>query len=185
MTYLCEHEGVPSFKFFMAYPGNCYSDDGQILRAMQNCSESGGLVMMHAENGIAIDVLVAQALARGETDPRYHSFTRPPELEGEATHRAVVLAKVAGNVPLYIVHMSASEALDEVAEVAVIGRPDAEWGQIVTAVVVPTDPGSPPGLEALREAVRSILPAFCAPRRLELVTALPRTPLGKVLRRSL
>jgi dihydropyrimidinase len=116
MTYLTEHEGITSFKFFMAYPGACYSDDGQILRAMQNASETGGLIMMHAENGIAIDVLVAQALARGETDPKYHSFTRPPELEGEATHRAVVLAKVAGNVPLYIVHMSAAEALDEVAE---------------------------------------------------------------------
>ena len=116
MTYLTEHEGVTSFKFFMAYPGNCYSDDGQILRAMQNASETGGLILMHAENGIAIDVLVAQALARGETDPRFHSFTRPPELEGEATHRAIVLAKVAGNVPLYIVHMSAAEALDEVAE---------------------------------------------------------------------
>ncbi len=116
MTYLTEHEGVTSFKFFMAYPGNCYSDDGQILRAMQNASETGGLILMHAENGIAIDVLIAQALARGETDPRFHSFTRPPELEGEATHRAIVLAKVAGNVPLYIVHMSAAEALDEVAE---------------------------------------------------------------------
>jgi dihydropyrimidinase len=73
------------------------------------------MIMMHAENGIAIDVLVAQALARGETDPRYHAYTRPAELEGEATHRAIQLAKVAGNVPLYIVHMSASEALEAVA----------------------------------------------------------------------
>jgi dihydropyrimidinase len=73
------------------------------------------MIMMHAENGIAIDVLIAQALARGETDPKFHSLTRPAELEGEATHRAIQLAKVAGNVPLYIVHMSASEALEEVA----------------------------------------------------------------------
>ena len=115
MTYLCENEGITSFKLFMAYPGVFYSDDGQILRAMQNCSESGAMMMMHAENGIAIDVLVAQALARGETDPRYHSLTRPVELEAEATHRAIELSKVAGNVPLYIVHMSASEALEEVA----------------------------------------------------------------------
>ena len=96
----------------MAYPGVFYSDDGQILRAMQTAGESGAMIMMHAENGIAIDVLVAQALARGETDPKYHSFTRPAALEGEATHRAILLAKVAGNVPLYIVHMSASEALE-------------------------------------------------------------------------
>ena len=115
MDYLVEHEGVTSFKLFMAYPGVFYSDDGQILRAMQTAAENGAMIMMHAENGIAIDVLVAQALARGETDPKYHGFTRPSELEGEATHRAIVLAKVAGNVPLYIVHMSAREALEEVA----------------------------------------------------------------------
>jgi len=115
MTYLTEHEGITSFKMFMAYPGVLYSDDGQILRAMQNASESGAMIMMHAENGIAIDVLVAQALARGETDPMYHSLTRPVEMEAEATHRAIQLSKVAGNVPLYIVHMSASEALEQVA----------------------------------------------------------------------
>ena len=115
MRYLTEHEGVTSFKLFMAYPGVFYSDDGQILRAMQTASDCGATIMMHAENGIAIDVLVAQALARGETDPKYHSYTRPSALEGEATHRAIVLADVAGNVPLYIVHMSASEALHEVA----------------------------------------------------------------------
>ncbi|NBN89579.1 MAG: dihydropyrimidinase [Actinobacteria bacterium] len=116
MTYLVEHEGVTSFKLFMAYPGVFYSDDGQILRAMQTASENGAVIMMHAENGIAIDVLVAQHLARRETDPKYHSISRPSLLEGEATHRAIVLSKVAGNVPLYIVHMSAAEALDEVAQ---------------------------------------------------------------------
>ena len=115
MTYLVDHEGVTSFKLFMAYPGVFYSDDGQILRAMQTAGENGSMIMMHAENGIAIDVLVQQYLARGETDPKYHSFSLPSLLEGEATHRAIVLSKVAGNVPLYIVHMSASEALNEVA----------------------------------------------------------------------
>jgi O-succinylbenzoic acid--CoA ligase len=75
--------------------------------------------------------------------------------------------------------------LDTVAEVAVIGRPDPDWGQVVTAVVVPTDPAAPPQLDDLRDAVRAALPAFCAPRRLEVVAALPRTSLGKVERRSL
>ena len=116
MTYLVDHEGVTSFKLFMAYPGVFYSDDGQILRAMQTASENGATIMMHAENGIAIDVLVQQHIARGETDPKYHSISRPSLLEGEATNRAIVLSKVAGNVPLYIVHMSASEALSAVAE---------------------------------------------------------------------
>lgn len=115
MTYLVDHEGVTSFKLFMAYPGVFYSDDGQILRAMQTAAENGAMIMMHAENGIAIDVLVQQYLARGQTDPKYHSYSRPSLLEGEATHRAIVLSKVAGNVPLYIVHMSATDALNEVA----------------------------------------------------------------------
>jgi dihydropyrimidinase len=115
MRYLTDNEGITSFKLFMAYPGVFYSDDGQILRAMQTASEIGSTIMMHAENGIAIDVLVQQALARGETDPKYHSYTRPSALEGEATHRAIILSQVAGNAPLYIVHVSASEALEEIA----------------------------------------------------------------------
>jgi len=106
-------EGVTSFKLFMAYPGVFYSTDGEILRAMQQASTNGSTIMMHAENGIAIDVLVAQALARGEGDPKFHGFTRPSLLEGEATHRAIQLARVAG-APLYIVHLSAAEALEEV-----------------------------------------------------------------------
>ncbi len=77
------------------------------------------------------------------------------------------------------------ENLDSIAEVAVIGRSDNEWGQVVTAVVVPSHPDNPPTLDALRDAVRATLPAYCAPRRLELVAELPRTPLGKVERRSL
>jgi dihydropyrimidinase len=106
-------EGVASFKLFMAYPGVFYSTDGEILQAMQRASSNGATIMMHAENGIAIDVLVAQALERGEGDPRFHGITRPSLLEGEATHRAIQLARVAGS-PLYIVHLSAREALDQV-----------------------------------------------------------------------
>jgi dihydropyrimidinase len=109
---LLVEEGVTSFKQFMAYPGVFYSDDGQILRAMQRAAENGGLIMMHAENGIAIDVLVEQALARGETDPRYHGEVRKALLEAEATHRAIRLAQVAG-APLYVVHVSAAEAVAE------------------------------------------------------------------------
>jgi dihydropyrimidinase len=98
----------------MAYPGVFYSDDGKILRALQKGAETGGLIMMHAENGIAIDVLVAQALERGNTDPKYHGVVRHALLEAEATHRAIRLAQVAG-APIYIVHLSAAEALAEVS----------------------------------------------------------------------
>jgi dihydropyrimidinase len=114
-------EGVTSFKLFMAYPGVFYSTDGEILRAMQQAATNASTIMMHAENGIAIDVLVAQALARGEGDPRFHGLTRPSLLEGEATHRAIALARVAG-APLYIVHLSAAEALEEVVAARDLGQ---------------------------------------------------------------
>ncbi|WP_340556702.1 dihydropyrimidinase [Streptomyces sp. GSL17-111] len=115
-------EGVTSFKLFMAYPGVFYSDDGQILRAMQRAAGNGGLIMMHAENGIAIDVLVEQALAAGRTDPRYHGEVRRALLEAEATHRAVQLARVA-EAPLYVVHVSAREAVAELARARDLGLP--------------------------------------------------------------
>jgi dihydropyrimidinase len=108
-------EGVTSFKLFMAYPGVFLSDDGQIVRAMQTAAGNGGLVMMHAENGAAIDVLVHQALARGETDPVHHGLTRPWQTEQEATHRAIMLADLTG-APLYVVHVSAKQALARIAE---------------------------------------------------------------------
>lgn len=104
-------EGVTTFKLFMAYPGVFLSSDGQILQAMQQASSNGSMIMMHAENGSAIDVLVAQALAEGKTDPKYHSLTRPWETEAEATNRAIMLARMTG-APLYIVHMSAKQAVE-------------------------------------------------------------------------
>jgi dihydropyrimidinase len=111
----CLDGGVSSFKMFMAYPGVFYSTDGEILRAMRKARENGSTIMMHAENGIAIDVLAAQAVAEGRTGPVEHGLTRPPELEGEATSRAIGLAQVTG-APLYIVHLSAAQALAAVAQ---------------------------------------------------------------------
>ncbi|WP_436496067.1 dihydropyrimidinase [Actinokineospora sp. HUAS TT18] len=118
---ICIDAGVNSFKMFMAYPGVFYATDGEILRAMQRARETGSMIMMHAENGIAIDQLVAQSLAAGRTEPVHHSLTRPPELEGEATHRAIQLAKVTG-APLYIVHLSSRHALAAVAEARNTGQ---------------------------------------------------------------
>jgi dihydropyrimidinase len=110
----CADAGVTSFKLFMAYPGVFYATDGEILLAMQQAARIGGLTMMHAENGIAIDQLVAQAIAAGRTEPVEHGLTRPPELEAEATSRAIALSAVTG-APLYIVHLSAAPALAAVA----------------------------------------------------------------------
>jgi dihydropyrimidinase len=108
-------EGVPDFKLFTAYPGVFYSDDGAIFRAMQRTRDNGGLIMMHAENGMAIDVVAAQYVAAGKTDPYYHGVVRYPAFEGEATNRVIRLAEAAG-VPVYIVHLSARDALDAVRE---------------------------------------------------------------------
>ena len=106
-------EGVTDFKLFTAYPGVFFSDDGAIFRAMQRTASNGGLIMMHAENGLAIDVVAADYVAEGKTDPYYHGVARYPIFEGEATNRVIRLAEAAG-VPVYIVHLSARDALEEV-----------------------------------------------------------------------
>ena len=113
--------GITSYKLFMAYPDAWYSDDGQILQVMQLAAETGAMTMMHAENGIAIDVLREQAGTQGKLGSLWHGRTRPPELEGEATHRAIQLAVVAG-APLYIVHLSSLNALREVSRARDEGR---------------------------------------------------------------
>jgi dihydropyrimidinase len=107
-------DGVSSFKLFMAYPGVFMVDDGAIFKALVRTGENGGLICMHAENGDVIDVLVRKALVEKKTAPKWHALTRPPEAEGEATGRAFKLAEMAGGVPLYIVHVSAAQALEQV-----------------------------------------------------------------------
>jgi dihydropyrimidinase len=115
-------EGVTTFKLFTAYPGVFFSDDGAIFRAMQQSARNGGLIMMHAENGPAIDVVAGQMFAAGDTDPYYHGTSRSPVLEGEATNRVIRLAEVA-RAPVYIVHLSAREALNEVRRARDEGLP--------------------------------------------------------------
>jgi dihydropyrimidinase len=98
----------------MAYKGALMVDDETLFRTMQVAAQTGALVMVHAENGDAIDVLVQEALAAGQTEPKYHALTRPPETEGEATNRAIQLARVAG-ASLYVVHVSCEEAVHPIA----------------------------------------------------------------------
>jgi dihydropyrimidinase len=106
-------DGVTSYKLFMAYPGVLYVDDGTIYRAMRQAGENGTVVCMHAENGIVIDEIVKIALAEGKTEPKYHALTRPTRMEAEGVHRAISIAEVA-HVPVYIVHLSSSDALEQV-----------------------------------------------------------------------
>jgi dihydropyrimidinase len=107
-------EGITSYKLFMAYPGVFYSDDAQILKAMQRAADLGLLTMMHAENGPAIDVLAEQLVSQGKTDPYFHGIARAWQMEEEATHRAIMLADVTG-APLYVVHVSAKQAVEQLA----------------------------------------------------------------------
>jgi dihydropyrimidinase len=114
LARLPQEDGVTSYKPFMAYKGSLMVDDETLFKTMQVAAETGALVMVHAENGDAIEVLMAEAIAAGNTAPIYHALTRPPETEGEATNRAIQLARVAG-AALYVVHVSCAESVEPIA----------------------------------------------------------------------
>ncbi len=120
--YTVMDEGVTSFKLFMAYPGVFLADDATIFRAMSAAGERGGLICMHAENGIVINEIIKRALAEGRTSPKYHALTRPTIAEAEGVHRAIRLAEMA-EAPVYIVHLSCADALHQVREARDRGLP--------------------------------------------------------------
>ena len=107
-------EGITSYKLFMAYKGAVMVDDETLFKAMETAAESGAMIMVHAENGDAIDIIVKRAVAEGKTDPIWHARTRPMETEAEATNRAIQLARIAG-APLYVVHVSCQPAVEPIA----------------------------------------------------------------------
>ncbi|HEV7396736.1 MAG TPA: dihydropyrimidinase, partial [Pyrinomonadaceae bacterium] len=115
-------EGVSSFKLFMAYPGVFLADDATIFRAMSAAGERGGLICMHAENGIVINEIIKHALAKGHTAPKYHALTRPTIAEAEGVHRAIAIAEMA-ETPVYIVHLSCADALNQVRQARDRGIP--------------------------------------------------------------
>src|SRR5918994_5753868 len=107
-------QGVASVKIFMAYKGTpLYTEDDDLFEVLQLSREAGVLVLVHAENGDVIAKLQEQALVNGNTAPRFHALTRPPEVEAEATGRAIRLAEVAG-APILVVHVSCAPALEEI-----------------------------------------------------------------------
>jgi dihydropyrimidinase len=122
-------QGITSYKLFMAYKGALMVDDETLFRTMEVAVKTGALVMVHAENGDVIDVLVKEALAAGHTEPLYHALTRPPEAEGEATNRAIQLAHLAG-APLYVVHVTCKEAVEPIARARDNGWD--VWGETCT-----------------------------------------------------
>ena len=113
LATLPDEHGVTSYKLFMAYNDSLRASDETLFQVMQVAARSGALPMVHAENGDAIEVLIADAIANGRTSPLDHALTRPPEVEGEATNRAIQLARVAGS-PLYVVHVSCEESLEPI-----------------------------------------------------------------------
>src|ERR671938_1529631 len=120
--YTAMDEGVTSFKMFMAYPGVFLVDDATIFRAMSAAGQRGGLICMHAENGIVINEIIKRALAQGRTAPKYHALTRPTRAEAEGVHRAIAIAEMAES-PVYIVHLSCADALEQVREARDRGVP--------------------------------------------------------------
>ncbi|MFL5298946.1 MAG: dihydropyrimidinase [Anaeromyxobacteraceae bacterium] len=124
MATLVRDHGVASYKFFLAYKGGLMLSDEEIVKGFLRCKELGALAQVHAENGELIAYLQAELLAKGVTGPRAHPLSRPSQLEGEATLRAVTMAEVVG-VPLYVVHVSAAEAAEA------IGRGRARGARVV------------------------------------------------------
>jgi dihydropyrimidinase len=122
-------QGITSYKLFMAYKGALMVDDETLYRAMEVAAKSGALVMVHAENGDVVDILVREALEAGNTAPLHHALTRPPEAEGEATNRAIQLAHLAG-APLYVVHVTCREAVEPIARAREAGWD--VWGETCT-----------------------------------------------------
>lgn len=126
LPQMIEEEGVSSFKVFMAYKNQFQADDAILYQTLQKAKEYGALVMVHAENGDVIDLLVREALAAGRTEPIHHALTRPSILEGEATGRAARLAALADS-QLYVVHVTCAEAVEQIARMRELGY--RIWGE--------------------------------------------------------
>jgi dihydropyrimidinase len=113
--------GVTTFKHFMAYKGALMVNDDEMFASFRRCAELGAMPLVHAENGDVVAALQAKLMAEGITGPEGHAWSRPPEVEGEAANRAIMLADMAG-VPLYIVHVSCIEAHEAIARARAQGK---------------------------------------------------------------
>src|SRR3954462_6761637 len=115
MQTCVREKGIPSFKTFMAYKGAIGVDDTELISVMETAKSLGALVTAHCEHGDAVVALQQRFLKQGKTHARYHAQSRPAPVEGEATNRAIMLARLTGE-PIYIVHVTCKEALDAIAE---------------------------------------------------------------------
>lgn len=118
--------GITSFKHFLAYKGALMVNDDELFASFKRCAELGAIPMVHAENGDIVAEMSAKLLAEGNVGPEAHAYSRPSQVEGEATNRAIMIADMAG-VPLYVVHTSCEEAHEAIRRARMQGK--RVWGE--------------------------------------------------------
>ena len=118
--------GITSFKHFMAYKGALMVNDDELFASFRRVGDLGGIALVHAENGDVVAELSSRLLAEGNTGPEAHAYSRPPQVEGEATNRAIMVADMAG-VPLYVVHTSCEDSHEAIRRARAQGK--RVWGE--------------------------------------------------------
>ena len=126
MQTVIQDRGINTFKHFMAYKGALMVNDDELFASFNRLAELGGIAMVHAENGDVVAELTAKLLAQGNTGPEAHAYSRPAQVEGEATNRAIMIADMAG-VPLYVVHVSSEDAHEAIRRARSLGK--RVWGE--------------------------------------------------------
>jgi len=119
-------KGITSFKHFLAYKGALMVNDDELYSSFQRVRDLGAIAMVHAENGDVVAELSARLLAEGNTGPEAHAYSRPPQVEGEATNRAIMIADMAG-APLYVVHTSCEDSHEAIRRARQAGK--RVWGE--------------------------------------------------------
>ena len=113
--------GINTFKHFMAYKGALMINDDEMYNSFARCANLGALPLVHAENGDVVARLQASLMGKGVTGPEGHAYSRPPEVEGEATNRAIMIADMAGS-QLYVVHTSCRQSHEAIARARAAGK---------------------------------------------------------------
>ncbi|MBS8271648.1 dihydropyrimidinase, partial [Halomonas litopenaei] len=126
MESVVKDRGINTFKHFMAYKGALMVNDDEMYASFSRLASLGAIAMVHAENGDVVAELSAKLLAEGNTGPEAHAYSRPPQVEGEAANRAIMIADMTG-VPLYIVHVSCEEAHEAIRRARMQGK--RVWGE--------------------------------------------------------
>jgi len=126
MKTVVQDRGINTFKHFLAYKGALMVNDDELFSSFNRLSELGATAMVHAENGDVVAEMTAKLMAEGNTGPEAHAYSRPSQVEGEATNRAIMIADMAG-VPLYVVHTSCEEAHEAIRRARQNGK--RVWGE--------------------------------------------------------